>query len=98
VFELETDPNILLTPSPSLTQVWFQWANVGGARGSNLPSCESKTFSQSLQYDVYVQYVTENDDSGQTLFDVMRSMSVDENQLKMNSQLVSRSLSSSFRF
>lgn len=88
VFQLETDPNILVRSKDYKTQVWFQWARVGGKRGGGPFGCENKDSNSRLKYDVYVQYVSENDDSTAALFDVVLSMSSVEG-LRSTSQLIS---------
>ena len=95
VFDLEIDPNIRLTSTEYHTQVWFQWANVGGRRGDPPRSCEQKSLINRLSYEVYVGYVLENDDRVSALFEVVQSMMTAE-QVQSNAQKVSRFLGGFF--
>ena len=89
VFDLEIDPNIRLTSFVYHTQVWFQWANVGGRRGGQPQSCEKKDVVKRLSYEVYVGYVSENDDGMDALLEVVGSMMTVQ-QIQSNSQKVSQ--------
>ena len=89
VFDLEIDPNIRLTSTEYHTQVWFQWANVGGRPGDPPRSCEQKSLINRLSYDVYVGYVLENDDRVSALFEVVQSMMTAE-QVQSSAQKVSQ--------
>ena len=51
-------------------------------------SCEKQSLYERLTYEVYVQYVLENDDGTDTLFDILDSMSSSDN-IRSHSQMVS---------
>ncbi|KAK7099038.1 hypothetical protein V1264_003236 [Littorina saxatilis] len=70
VFALEVDPNIRLTTADHRSQVWFQWASEGGRPAS----CEDAALTSRLNYDVYVKYVSSNDDSVEGLLGVVQDM------------------------
>ena len=51
-------------------------------------SCEKQSLYERLTYEVYVQYVLENDDGTGTLYDILDSMSSSDN-IRSHSQMVS---------
>ncbi|XP_026523649.1 transmembrane 7 superfamily member 3 isoform X1 [Notechis scutatus] len=76
-FDLEMDPNLYLDYNLADTHIIFAPANLGYARGTHPPSCDSGTSLDSrwrLSYDVYQYFLPENDLSEATFVSHMRRM------------------------
>nr|XP_057934640.1 transmembrane 7 superfamily member 3 isoform X2 [Doryrhamphus excisus] len=70
-FNLNADPNIYLHYNLYETTIRFAPANLGYARGSARPSCDTSTgvsMQWRLQYDVYQHFLPERDFSERSLF------------------------------
>ncbi|XP_066489710.1 transmembrane 7 superfamily member 3 [Tiliqua scincoides] len=77
-FNLDIDPNIYLDYNLVTTHIKFAPANLGYARDTKAPSCDSGTSQESrwrLSYDVYQYFLPENDLSEAVLVSHMRKMS-----------------------
>lgn len=86
VFQLETDPNILLAPSGYDTDVWFQWASPPRTTGSPLVCDRSDRNFGDLTYDLYVGYVSGGSIGEEGLFDLLANLwsveTIEENAQK----------------
>lgn len=77
-FNMDIDPNIYLEYSLATTRIKFAPANLGYARDTEPPSCDSGTGQGSrwrLSYDVYQYFLPEDDLSEAALASHVRKMS-----------------------
>ncbi|KAK3591855.1 hypothetical protein CHS0354_005055 [Potamilus streckersoni] len=74
-YDLENDPELHLQSSTPLTSnVLFQWANVGFSRSDSPPNCEFSVPQITLEYSVYVRFISGNDFSEDAYIDAVQSM------------------------
>ena len=74
-FPLENDPNIHLLVGKHQSVVEFQLANVGLSTGTfDERLCEIQAAEKLLEYDVYLQFLNENDHSEEHFLDTVETL------------------------
>ncbi|XP_055995363.1 transmembrane 7 superfamily member 3-like isoform X2 [Ostrea edulis] len=92
-FSLETDANLLVSYTSTRDLIEFQWSNIPlGSRSTSriiTPQCEDQFYQDTLEYSVYVKYLSGNDLSTAGYFSALQQMLTAEDVMANGIQLAS---------